>query len=154
MIYLAIFISKILENALATLRIIVVSNGKKKLGAILNGLVALIWIFVMGIVIVDINKDILKVICFVIGSMVGSYFGSVMEEKIALGTNLLIINTEKINKIKNILSPYQPFSYENYFLIKIKRKKVKDLVELIVKEDKNSSIFSERIKINYDKSIN
>lgn len=154
MIYLAIFIAKILENSLATLRIIVVSNGKKKLGAILNGLVALIWIFIMGIVIVDINKDIFKIICFIIGSMVGSYLGSLMEEKIALGTNLLIINTKNKRKIKSILNPYQPFSYKNYFLIKIKRKDVKDLVELIIKEDQESIIFSERIKINYDKQTN
>lgn len=66
MIYIGIFISKILENTLSTLRIIVVSNGKKKLGAILQGIVALIWIFVTGVVIININKDIFKVIFFVI----------------------------------------------------------------------------------------
>jgi hypothetical protein len=56
MIYLAIFLSKILENALATLRIILVSNGKKKSGALLQGLVMLVWILVTGYVIIDINS--------------------------------------------------------------------------------------------------
>ena len=36
LLYFIIFISKIIENALSTLRMIVVSNGKKKLGAFLN----------------------------------------------------------------------------------------------------------------------
>ncbi len=152
MIYLTIFISKILENALATLRIIVVSNGKKKLGAILQGLVALVWIIVTGIVIVNINKDILKIICFVFGSIVGSYLGSVMEEKIALGNNLLIINTTKRKLIKNYIKEYNPFFYKNYIILKIKRKKAKDIVNLISKIDNESLIISERIKINYDKS--
>lgn len=154
MIYLAIFLSKILENSLATLRIIVVSNGKKKLGAFLNGLVSLIWIFVMGIVIVDINKDFFKVICFVIGSIFGSYLGSVLEEKIALGTNLLIIKTNKKAEIKKLLMPFNPFLYENYFILKIERKKVNNLTEKIINCDKNSKIFSERIKVNYDKTTN
>ena len=102
MIYIGIFISKILENTLSTLRIIVVSNGKKKLGAILQGLVALIWIFVTGVVIIDINEDIVKIIFFVIGSIAGSYLGSLLEEKIALGTNLVIIKSNKLDELKYV----------------------------------------------------
>ena len=60
--YTLIFFSKIIENTLSTLRLIVVANGKKKLGALLQGIIALIWIFVTGIVIIDINKDILKIV--------------------------------------------------------------------------------------------
>ena len=36
LVYAGIFIFKIIEDALGTLRIIVVSNGKKKLGAVLH----------------------------------------------------------------------------------------------------------------------
>ena len=98
MIYLYIFISKILENTLATLRIIVVANGKKKLGALLQGMVATLWILVIGIIVTNINKDIFKIICFITGSIVGSYTGSVLEEKIALGTGGAIRNClDKIN---------------------------------------------------------
>ena len=41
-LYSMIFISKVLENTFATLRLIVVANGKKLLGAILQLIVALI----------------------------------------------------------------------------------------------------------------
>lgn len=147
MIYIGIFISKILENTLSTLRIIVVSNGKKKLGAILQGMVALIWIFVTGVVIIDINKDIFKIIFFIIGSIVGSYLGSLLEEKIALGTNLIIIKSNKIDNLKYILKNYNLNIKDNYILFLSKRKKTKEIVEKVLNADSNSKIILEKVKV-------
>ncbi len=152
--YIFIMSSKIIENALATLRLIVVANGKKKLGALLNGIVALVWIFVTGIVIVDINKDILKIAFFAIGSILGSYLGSLIEERIALGNNILIcIIKEKFeNTVKNKLNNYQitticekDKSY-SILLIFLKRKEVKKISKIIKNIDKNSIIISEKAK--------
>ena len=81
LIYFLIFISKIIENALSTLRIILISNGKKVIGAILQGIICIIWIFSISITIIDIN-DIFKSISFVVGSIIGSYLGSLINEKI------------------------------------------------------------------------
>ncbi len=81
MIYIIIFISKIIENTLSTLRIILISKGKKKIGAILQGMVALSWILATSIVIIDINKDIYKIFFFILGSIIGSYLGSSIEER-------------------------------------------------------------------------
>ena len=81
MIYIIIFISKIIENTLSTLRIILISKGKKKIGAILQGMVALSWILATSIVIIDINKDIYKTFFFILGSIIGSYLGSSIEER-------------------------------------------------------------------------
>ena len=147
MIYIGIFISKILENTLSTLRIIVVSNGKKKLGAILQGIVALIWIFVTGVVIIDINKDIFKVLFFVIGSIVGSYLGSYLEEKIALGTNLVIIKSNKLDELKYIFKNYNIIIKDNYLLFLAKRKDTKKIVKKTTNIDINSKIILEKIKI-------
>ena len=82
-IYITILVFKIIENMLSTLRIILIADKKKKIGAILNGIIALLWIMVTGIVIIDIKKDIFKIIFFCIGSMAGSYFGSTVEEKLS-----------------------------------------------------------------------
>ena len=147
MIYIGIFISKILENTLSTLRIIVVSNGKKKLGAILQGLVALIWIFVTGVVIIDINKDIVKILFFVIGSIVGSYLGSCLEEKIALGTNLVIIKSSKLDELKYVFKNYNLIIKNNYLLFISQRKNTKDIVNKANSIDNNSKIILEKIKI-------
>lgn len=154
LIYIAIFFSKILENALSTLRLIVVANGKKKLGALLQGIIALIWIFVTGIVIVDINKDIFKIIFFCLGSLVGSYLGSIIEEKIALGNNLLmcIINPQYEIDIKNILNNYQITTIcekdNNYIilLIFLKRKEIQKISKIIKRIDKESILIVEKAK--------
>ena len=109
LIYCAIFIFKIIEDALATLRLIVVSNGKKKLGAILQFVVTLIWIILTGTVLIGMQKDIFKAIAFAFGSLFGSYLGSVLEERIALGTNV--------------------------FMVEISYDKANDLIELLEKEN-------------------
>ena len=83
-IYILVFICKIIENTLSTLRIIILSKGRKKLGAILQGVVTIVWIFSARIIILNINKDMLKLLAFVIGSMIGSYIGSVIEEKVLI----------------------------------------------------------------------
>lgn len=153
MIYLYIFISKILENTLATLRIIVVANGKKKLGALLQGMVATLWILVIGIIVTNINKDIFKIICFITGSIVGSYTGSVLEEKIALGNILIIIKSNNINIIKKYYKKKKITTYNNYICFITKRRKIKKVINEITKLDKDCKIITERIKINYDNLI-
>lgn len=157
LLYLAIFLSKIIENTLATLRLIVVSNGKKKLGAILQGIVALIWVLVAGVVIVDINKDIIKIIAFCLGSLMGSYLGSVIEEKIALGTNMIIavVNNKFIDDVINKLSYYKIINInktEKYTIIMLicKRKNTFDINKTINNIDKNSLIANQRSKVIFN----
>ncbi len=67
---------------LSTVRIIVIAKNKKILGAILNGLISLVWIFSTSMVISNINKNILKIISFCLGAIIGSYLGSIIENKI------------------------------------------------------------------------
>ena len=83
-IYILIFICKIIENTLSTLRIIILSKGRKKLGAILQGIVATIWIFSARIIILNINDDIMKIFAFILGSIIGSYVGSLVEEHLLI----------------------------------------------------------------------
>lgn len=154
MIYILIFLSKIIENTLSTLRLIVVSNGKKKLGSILQGIIALVWIFSISVVIIDINKDILKIVFFVLGSSTGSYLGSIIEEKIALGSNMLICITKEIfeQDIKNKLNNYkitticEKDNTYSILLILLKRKDINKISKIIKKIDKNSILISEKAK--------
>ena len=156
MIYILIFISKILENTLATLRIIVVSNGKKKLGAILQGFITLLWLLITGIVIKDINKDIFKIIVFCIGCIVGSYLGSLIEEKIALGTNttIAIIDNKYKNIIFNKLNKYKiniinTNNINTIIMLITPRKKTIKINNIIHNIDNNSIITNLRSKIVY-----
>ena len=152
LIYTGIFVFKIIEDALGTLRIIVVSNGKKKLGAILHFANAIVWVAVTGTVINNISKDPLKVIFFALGSLVGSYFGSFLEEKIALGTNIIMTEISNINAERIILNlpkyKITKIKQNNNTLIMITcpRKKTEDVIKIIKNYDEKANIITEKVK--------
>ena len=154
-IYFLIFIFKVTENTLSTLRIIVVSNGRKLLGSILQGVIALVWVFSTGLVVVDVLKDPFKVISFTLGSLVGSYIGSLIEEKIAMGTNMLTVVVDKcfcsklIKALKKqrydviVLNGKNKDEFKNILFIMVKRKRRNDVIKLIKNIDCCSTIIVE-----------
>ena len=154
-IYFLIFIFKVLENTLSTLRIIVVANGRKLLGALLQGVIALVWAFSTSLVVIDVLKDPFKVVSFTFGSLVGSYIGSLIEEKIAMGTNMLTVVVDKcctskvvraLRKQKYeviILNGKRKDELKNVLFIMVKRKKRNDVIKLINNIDYSSIIIIE-----------
>lgn len=155
--YFTIFISKIIENALSTLRLIVVAKGKKIFGAILQFIIAFVWVITTGIVVVNIKEDPYKIIFFALGSLIGSYIGSIVEEKIALGNDLITVISNKYeNEIikelaNNDLSVFKINGYINNKKIPIlfitnEKKKRKNIIKIIKKIDNNSIIQVQSIK--------
>lgn len=165
-LYIIIFLSKVVENMLATLRIIVVANGKKLLGAILQGLVALVWVCITGVVVTNILENPFKIIAFALGSMVGSYLGGVLEEKIAIGKKLLLIiinnnNEEKIVKrIREnnfaVTSTIGKGKDNNkaILLSMIPRKQIKNIIKIIKSIDTDALIISQNAFNIYGGYIN
>lgn len=154
-IYIGIFFLKILEDALATLRLIVVSNGKKVFGAILQFIVTIIWVLLSGTVLINFMQDFWKVVVFSLGALVGSYAGSFLEEKIALGTNLFVIKIkeEKIPSLLHILKSNNINTFKiksdngNLVIITKPRKQTNYVVDLVKLIDENAVILSGKIKI-------
>ncbi len=157
LIYLIIFAAKVTENALGTLRLIVVANGKKRIGAFLQFIIALIWITVTGVVIVGISEDPFKILFFAFGSGVGSLVGSIIEEKMAMGSNALNAIVDKTLEPQISLAlremgfavtsiDAQGKDRERKLLIIVtsrrKRKKVVDIIEQI---DNRAMVFSENL---------
>ncbi len=147
--YIFLFLLKITENALATLRIIVISNGKKFLGALLNFLMSFSWIFSTTLVIVDIKKDPIKLLIFSLGTLIGSYLGSIIEEHLALGSNMIIAITSK--EKMTLASKLREQSYnvtelegkdseddKTILLITTTRKKKRNVIHLIKRIDKKA----------------
>ncbi len=154
-LYFIIFISKVIENTLATLRLIVVANGKKGLGAVLQFIIALVWVIVTGAVVTNITEDPLKIVFFALGSFVGSYTGSFIEEKMALGSNMLMAIVDKdlgeviINKLRQnnfavtVLEGEGKDKERNVLMIMVSRKKRHDVVDIIKSIDKECMIVAE-----------
>ena len=146
MVYFLVFVFKILEDALATMRLIVVSNGRKLLGSILQFICTIIWIILTGSVLIDFMNDFGKVIAFSIGSFFGSYLGCLIEEKIALGTNCYIIRYN--NKMKELLNDYNYIFLSNdLIMITAPRRMANEIISKVKDCDVNASIISEKVKI-------
>lgn len=147
MIYFLIFILKIAENTTSTLRLIVVSNGKKLIGAFLNFIMSLIWIISTSLVIIE--NDFFKMFVFALGCFLGSLLGSFLEEKIAIGSNMLLLVTNKEIDIKKRLDNLSYNSYilnDNILIIIVDRKKRRELLNIIRDIDKNVIVISETAK--------
>jgi len=154
-IYFLIFITKIIENALGTLRLIVVASGKKWIGSILNGVIAIIWVIGTSMVLVDVTKDPLKIVFFCIGSILGSYLGSFMEEKLALGNNLLMsivtynlgeLIAKELRKEKFAVTSLIGNGKDNLkmvLMVMTPRKKTQECVSIITSIDTSAMIISE-----------
>ena len=156
LLYLMIFTSKIIENTLATLRLIVVANGKKFVGAVLQFAVALVWVLVTGVVVTNIQQDPFKIIVFALGSFAGSYLGSILEEKIALGYYLLTVIveyrygkqiTDELRNNQFAVTSIKAIGKDNQkyvLMILSKRKKREQISNIIQKIDKNAMIVTEK----------
>ena len=154
-IYILIFVSKVLENALSTLRLIVVANGKKQIGAILNFIISIVWVITTGYVVVDVLKDPFKTFIFALGSYFGSLVGSIMEEKIAMGSCMITVVTEEdigecmVKSLKEKEFPVTTLKgkgndrFRKVLMIMIKRKKQKEAISIIKKCDKEALIIIE-----------
>ena len=156
-LYFLIFISKTIEVALGTIRLIMVANGKKLLGALLQGIIAVVWILVTSIVVININKDPFKIVAFALGCSFGSYVGSFIEEKIALGNNLLIAivnknlevdisnNIRKKNFAVTIIDGHGKEKRSSILIILVARKKRQQITNIIKKYDESAMIVAENV---------
>lgn len=154
-LYLIIFISKTIEVALGTLRLIVVANGKKMAGAILQGIISIVWILITGIVVIDIGKDPVKIVVFALGCTLGSYIGSFIEEKIALGNNMLMAIIDKdlediiCKKIRErnfavtVLNGFGKEKERSILMIMVARKKRYKVASIIKSIDRHAMIIAE-----------
>ena len=121
---------------------IIVSNGKKLEGAILNFILSFIWIISTSLVV--LNNNIYKILIFAIGSLIGSYIGSILEEKIALGNNMLFIVSKEYKKISKLENTY--LINKDILMIMVKRKKRKEIIDKILNIDNKAIIISESAK--------
>ncbi len=93
-VYLLIFFVKIIEVSMATLRIVLITKGEKLKGASIAFFEVILWILIAATVLTDITEDPFKVVVYALAFSIGSYLGSMAENRLALGT----VNIEAIVK--------------------------------------------------------
>jgi len=94
--FLGIFLAKIVEVSIGTLRSILIVKGNRKIAVLLSLVEISIWIFVTSRVITGLVESPYKGIAYAIGFAAGVWFGSILEEKLAFGKILVqVIKTEE-----------------------------------------------------------
>lgn len=98
-----IFLARVLDVSIGTLRIIFVAKGLKHFAAILGFFESLIWLIAVTQVMQNLNSW-QTYVAFALGFAVGNYAGVVLEERIALGNLLIrIITQREANELVNVL---------------------------------------------------
>ena len=100
-----IFLAKVIEVAVSTLRIIYINKGFRTLGTILSLFEIFLWVFIASRVITGVAQAPLKGIIYGLGFATGVYIGSILENYLAVGKIYIqaIIMREEANKVINEL---------------------------------------------------
>lgn len=85
MVYLFIILAKIVEVSMATVRMVLITKGERKIGAIIAFFEVSLWVILVSTVLDNIMGDPLKIVAYALGFSVGNYLGSWIEEKIGIG---------------------------------------------------------------------
>jgi uncharacterized protein YebE (UPF0316 family) len=91
---LLIFLARICDVSIGTLRIIFVSKGKKNIAPILGFFEVLIWIIAISKIMQNLDNYI-NYIAYAAGFATGNFVGMIIEEKLAMGIQLIRIFTHQ-----------------------------------------------------------
>lgn len=140
---LLIFLSRIIDVSLDTIRIILVAKGYKRTVPLVGFFQVLVWI----IVITRIMQNLDNWLCYIAyagGFAAGNYIGMIIEEKIALGYEMVRVITrleadELISQLRKggygttSVSAVGNLGEVAIIYIIVSRKKIKDIINLIAR---------------------
>lgn len=151
-VYAFIFFGKIIEVAVATVRIVLINRGERIKGSIIAAFEVLLWLLITGTVLTGFQDDLFKVAVFVAAFALGNYLGSWMEDKLAFGLcsiQVIVPESEVTNELTTLLR-------DNKFAVTAVKGKGKDgLRELLLLHIKRKRIplATSIIKEKMDKAV-
>lgn len=86
LLYIGIFVAKLVEVSLATIRNVLVNRGEKGKGAIIGFFEVMLWLIVVSNVLDNVTEDPFKVLVYCSAFALGNYIGVIIENKLAIGT--------------------------------------------------------------------
>lgn len=92
-----VFFARICDVTLGTMRIIFISKGKKYLAPVVGFLEVFIWILIISRILTA-THDLLCYVAYAGGYATGSIVGIWVEERIAIGTQLIRVYTKKTGR--------------------------------------------------------
>lgn len=87
---LLIFLARICDVSIGTLRIIFISKGKKSIAPILGFFEVLIWIIAISKIMQNLDNYV-NYVAYAAGFATGNYIGMIIEERLAMGIQMIRI---------------------------------------------------------------
>ncbi|MBU0471254.1 MAG: DUF2179 domain-containing protein [Nanoarchaeota archaeon] len=158
-----IFLTRILDVSIGTVRLIFISRGMKKTAPLLGFFEVLIWVVVVKQVLVNLKNPVCY-IAYAAGFAAGTYVGMIIEEQFSKGKVVLTVITRKdsselINALKEegyrvtLTQGEGSSGIVNILFTIINKKKVFEVVEIIKKFNPKSFYTIEDVKFASDKTI-
>ncbi len=91
---LLIFLARVLDVSLATIRIMFISKGLKHLAPIIGFFQIFIWLLAIGQIFQNLT-NIIYYVAYAAGFATGTYLGMLLEGKLSIGTEIVRIITAK-----------------------------------------------------------
>ncbi len=101
MIYVLIFLGKVTEVSIMTIRTVLVAKGERKMGTILAFFEIVLWLLLVANVIGNLSTDPYSGLSYALGFTIGTYVGSTLEDLFGIGTAQLqiIMAVEKADEM-------------------------------------------------------
>ncbi len=148
-VYLLIMVAKIVEVALMTIRVVLITKGERRVGSVIGFFEVLLWIYIANTVLTGVSEDPLKAVFYALGFALGNFVGSKIEEFIGLGLSEVQIIVKEEDGLElatvirdkgfavTIVEGMGKNSKRNILFMFVKRKRVKAAVELIKSYQEN-----------------
>ncbi|MFW5758015.1 MAG: DUF2179 domain-containing protein [Bacteroidota bacterium] len=151
-----IFLSRILDQSIGTVRLIFVAKGMKYLAPLFGFFEVIIWLLAVTQVLQHLNNP-MSYIAYGLGFSMGNYLGIVIEEKLSLGTVLVRIVPKKdttllVEQLRDSSFGVTTFDAKGVkgpvqiVLTIIKRKNLRKVISLINQYNPNAFFTVEEIK--------
>ncbi|MCK4996934.1 DUF2179 domain-containing protein [Candidatus Pacearchaeota archaeon] len=140
---LLIFLSRIADVSIGTVRMIFVNKGHKNLAPILGFFEILVWVIAMGKLMENMNSFWLYII-YALGFSAGTYLGMFMDEKFSIGKVMIRLVVRRNDKelLENLKNSGYPITIANgesgkekkkvsIILSVVDRKKVKKFLDIV-----------------------
>lgn len=159
-VYTFIFIGKLLEVSVSTLRHMLINRGERTKGSLLAIIEISLWMLITGTVLAGFTSDFIKIIVFVAAFAIGIFFGSWLEGKLAFGmTSIQVIVPTNVNweelveklRSKNfgvtVMSGDGKNGERKILMMHLRRKRIAKAVHIIRKHSKDVFITMNNIEL-------